>query len=262
MMNILSFAIDIILAAYIGREVVRFIPQYRQLKLDLAHGDTRARTRVYLQALKFEWISALMAVLALRFDWSKFNPQLLGLENSSWIQHLAVPDGMGKALIGGLFGGVALGGVVFAVARMAANRRPAAPPAPEAPPSWRSRLLPDFTALIPVTMRERWLWVVVALSAGVCEEVVFRGWLLATLHSPVGVAGTALIVAGAAIFGLAHLYQKAVGVIATGFAGLLFCILYVKTGSLLVPILLHCLIDVRFAILPAPRTAPTQTAYA
>ncbi len=262
MNNIASIALDLILLVYIAWESIRFIPQYRQLKLDVAKGDARARTRVYLQALKFEWISALMAALALRFDWSKFNPRLLGLENSSWIQQLAVPDGMGKALLGGLFGGVALGGVVFAVARLVANRRPAAPPAPEAPPSWRSRLLPDFTALIPVTTRERWLWVAVALSAGICEEIVFRGWLLATLHSPVGLAGTWLIVVAAAVFGLAHLYQKAMGVLLTGFVGLLFCLLYFKTGSLLVPILLHCLIDVRFAILPAPRTAQTQTAYA
>jgi membrane protease YdiL (CAAX protease family) len=69
-------------------------------------------------------------------------------------------------------------------------------------------------------------------------------------------------VAAAAVFGLAHLYQKVTGVVATAIAGLLFCVLYVKTGSLLLPILLHVAIDVRFAFLPALRTANTQTAYA
>lgn len=261
MKDIVSIAIDIILAAYIAWEAVRFIPQYRQLKLDLANGDLRARTRVYYQALVFEWVSALLAVLALRFDWSKFNPQFLGLENSSWIQQLSPPEGMGKAVVGGLFGGVVLGGIVFAVTRIVANRRPQAP-ASNTPPSWRSRLLPDFTALIPVTARERWLWVAVATSAGICEEIVFRGWLLSTLHSTAGLAGTALIVAAAAVFGLAHLYQKVTGVVATAVAGLLFCVLYVKTGSLLLPILLHVAIDVRFAFLPAPRTSQSQTAYA
>ena len=111
-------------------------------------------------------------------------------------------------------------------------------------------------------MQERWLWVAVALSAGICEEIVFRGWLLATLHDIVGLTGTALLVAASVAFGLAHVYQKVTGVVATTIAGLLFCVLYVKTGSLLLPILLHCLIDVRFAVLPAPRTAQTQTAYA
>ncbi len=255
-------ALDLILLVYIGREVFRFIAQYKQLKLDIAKGDRQARTRVYLQALKFEWISALMATLGLQFQWSKFNPRLLGLESSSWIQQLSPAQGMSTPIIGGLFGGVVLGGLVFVVARLVANRRTPAQPASDAPTSWRSRLIPDFSALIPVTMQERWLWVAVALSAGICEEIVFRGWLLATLHDIVGLTGTALLVAASVAFGLAHVYQKVTGVVATTIAGLLFCVLYVKTGSLLLPILLHCLIDVRFAVLPAPRTAQTQTAYA
>jgi membrane protease YdiL (CAAX protease family) len=60
-------------------------------------------------------------------------------------------------------------------------------------------------------------------------------------------------VAGAAIFGLAHAYQKVAGVILTALAGAFFCALYIKTGSLLIPIALHILVDVRFAFMPAPR---------
>jgi membrane protease YdiL (CAAX protease family) len=103
--------------------------------------------------------------------------------------------------------------------------------------------LPDFSTLLPVTTHERLVWVAVAASAGICEEIVFRGWLLATLHSPVGLAGTTLVLVAAVIFGLAHAYQRVAGMVLTAFAGALFCVLYVKTGSLLVPILLHILID-------------------
>ena len=71
-----------------------------------------------------------------------------------------------------------------------------------------------------------------------------------------------LFVAAAAIFGLAHIYQGVTGVTLTALAGALFCGLYVVTGSLLVPILLHILIDARFAILPAPRKPRAQTAFA
>jgi uncharacterized protein len=122
--------------------------------------------------------------------------------------------------------------------------------------------LPDFTALIPVTTREKLTYAAAAVSAGICEEVVFRGWVLATLHSPVGLTGTTLVLVAAAIFGIAHAYQNAVGVILTTFAGLLFTALYLTTGSLLVPILLHVLIDVRFAFMPAPGPAKPATAYA
>ena len=66
----------------------------------------------------------------------------------------------------------------------------------------------------------------------------------------------------AVLFGLAHSYQGIAGMVLTAFAGLLFCGLYVATGSLLFPILLHILVDVRFAILPAPRTQNPRTIYA
>jgi hypothetical protein len=102
----------------------------------------------------------------------------------------------------------------------------------------------------------------VAISAGICEEIVFRGWLLSTLHSALRLDGTALVLVAAALFGLAHSYQGITGMILTAFAGAVFCALYVATGSLLVPIALHILIDLRFAVLPAPRTQNPRTIYA
>ena len=74
--------------------------------------------------------------------------------------------------------------------------------------------------------------------------------------------GTTLVLVAAAIFGIGHVYQKAVGVIVTTLAGLLFTVLYIMSGSLLVPILLHIVVDVRFVFMPAPRVAKSEAAYA
>ena len=126
---------------------------------------------------------------------------------------------------------------------------------------WR-KLLPDFSALIPTTTHERLIWAAMAISAGICEEIVFRGWLLSTLHSELRLDGTVLVLVAAALFGLAHSYQGITGMILTAFAGAVFCALYVATGSLLVPIALHILIDLRFAVLPAPRIQNPRTIYA
>ena len=41
----------------------------------------------------------------------------------------------------------------------------------------------------------------------------------------------------------------------TGYVGLLFGVLYVASGSLLLPVVLHALIDARFALIPARREA-------
>jgi len=259
-MHILSLAVDIVLAGYIGWEVVRFNGRYRQLKRDLANGDPQARTRIYRQALAFEWISAILAMAALGFDWNKLNPKFLALDGSSLMQSLPANGNFNRGALTGIVAGVALGTAGFILARLRANRHAASSAA--TPVVRLRKLLPDFSALLPVTTQERLLWCAVALSAGICEEVVFRGWLLATLHSPVGMAGTALIALAAAIFGLAHAYQKITGVVLTTLAGVLFCVLYIKTGSLLVPILLHILIDIRFALLPAPRMQKAQASYA
>jgi CAAX protease family protein len=257
-MHFVSFIFDLILAGYIGWEVLQFNGQYRQLKQDIANGDTQARTRVYYRALAFEWISALLAVIALEFDWNRLNPASLDLGGSQLMLWLSSGGGFDRGAVAGVLCGIVLGTVGFAVARLRANRRGAV--ALASPPRWR-RLLPDFSALLPVSARERILWAAVAVSAGVCEEVVFRGWLLATLHGTLGLAGTTLVLSAAAIFGLAHAYQRAAGMVLTAVAGIILCLLYIKTGSLLVPILLHILIDLRFAFLPAPRAGKVQ-AYA
>lgn len=262
-MHILSFVIDIVLAGYVIREVVQFGAQYRQLKKDIANGDTQARARVYRKAIVFEWVSALLALFALGFDWNKLNPKFLALESAKLVQiwqgafdHSAFSLGAMAGVVLGLI----LGTAGFIIARIKSNRR-GVPAATASAPWWR-RFLPDFAALVPATIRERLLWLAVAFSAGICEEIVFRGWLLSTLHGLLRLDGSALILVAAVLFGLAHSYQGIAGMVLTAFAGLLFCGLYVATGSLLFPILLHIVVDARFALLPAPRTHPPRTIYA
>lgn len=260
-MHKVTLAVDIVLAAYICWEVIEFVPRYRLLKVAVANGDERARVRLYQRALCFEWTSALLALMALGFDWGKLNPRLLGLSGAPLFPSLFEQGTFERSTLGGLFVGVAIGTIGLVVARMRVNRRVAVPRISATAARWR-KLLPDFSALIPVTTRERLVWVLVAVSAGVCEEIVFRGWLLSILHGPLKLNGTVLVVVAAGIFGLAHIYQQVTGVLLTTLAGVLFCVLYVASGSLLVPILLHVLIDARFAVLPTPRNPEPQTAVA
>lgn len=258
-MHVVSFVIEVALAVFVVSEVVRFVPRYRRLKEAVANGDTHARTKTYQRALVFEWVSALLAVAALGFDWSKLNPKLLGLADLGAVRSLANGGDAAHGAVLGVIIGVAAGTVGTIAVRLKAKKRGAASATDvNAAQAWWRKLIPDFSALLPSTMQERWLWALVAISAGICEEVVFRGWLLSMLHREIGLSGVALIAVASAIFGLAHIYQRATGVILTGFAGVLFCVLYVATGSLLVPILLHIVVDARFAILPGPRVQKAQ----
>ncbi|WP_256081857.1 CPBP family intramembrane glutamic endopeptidase [Massilia sp. YIM B04103] len=101
--------------------------------------------------------------------------------------------------------------------------------------------------LLPVSPQERRWWLLLSLTAGVCEELMFRGFLLHFLTGQMA-GGLSLNLAGAWLlislaFGLGHLYQGVAGVLRTTLAGLMFGLLALLSGSLLLPMLLHVLID-------------------
>ncbi len=99
----------------------------------------------------------------------------------------------------------------------------------------------ELSNLAPQTRTERRLFDMVSITAGVCEEILYRGLLLATLVSLVGtwpaVAITSLI------FGLGHAYQGISGIAKTGLIGLVLALLTVFSGSLFIAIVLHAVVD-------------------
>jgi membrane protease YdiL (CAAX protease family) len=61
-------------------------------------------------------------------------------------------------------------------------------------------------ALLPRSALEITLWIVLSISAGICEEMIFRGYLQRQLIAMVGNRPAGILLAAAA-FGLVHLYQ-------------------------------------------------------
>ena len=107
-------------------------------------------------------------------------------------------------------------------------------------------------AVLPRTAGERRLFTVVGITAGVCEEWLYRGFFLAVVAALAGgLPAWALILVAAAAFGLAHAYQGRAGILSTGVLGGVMAALYLQTGSLLLPVLLHAIIDLRFLLVPA-----------
>ena len=119
---------------------------------------------------------------------------------------------------------------------------------------WRSvmRLEPEELAalasqaeavadLLPRTDEETRAFRALAFTAGTCEEILYRGFLLVYLAFFLGAWPAVLV--GGVTFGVAHAYQGAAGVVKTGIVGTLAGALLVGTGSLLWPMLLHTAID-------------------
>jgi membrane protease YdiL (CAAX protease family) len=216
---------------------VRF---YRRLKARVTD-HPGARTRGYLSILIKEWALTLAvagwALLAhpdesarLTLLWRPFGAAGIDRE-PPWLPSIMV----------GVFVGAMIG--LFA---------------PLLVPTMRRRIIAAMSAIsaiLPHTRRERALFALVALSAGLCEEIIFRGFLLAFLPQLIrGLPAGGAILVSSGLFGLGHLYQGVKGIVGTAILGLLFGGLVVATGSLLLPIVAHSLIDLRILLLPSPQS--------
>lgn len=109
-------------------------------------------------------------------------------------------------------------------------------------PDRLKRLLQNVGYILPTSPAERPVFVVLAVTAGICEEILFRGWLVSFLTG-FGHLWLAVILSSI-LFGAAHLYQGVKAVPSTALLGLVFALLFVATGSLLPGQALHTFIDV------------------
>lgn len=249
---------DAVVVFFLIWAIVRFSRDYRRLKDAIAGGDLEARTGFYRKALVLEWASACLALIAVGFDKAKLAPGFLEIEHTAigiWLSSMSKE--LSSTFLVSVVAGIAIGFVIMFVARSVSKRRGTELRTnANSPRDDFQKWLPDFGAFVPATTRERWLFAAVALSAGICEEIVYRGWLLFALHREFALAGSAALLIAAVLFGLAHSYQGPLGVLSAAFAGVLMCVLYVGSGTLLVPMALHALIDLRFALLPAKNASP------
>jgi uncharacterized protein len=110
-----------------------------------------------------------------------------------------------------------------------------------------------FSFFLPVTVDERRWWFPVSISAGVCEEVLYRGFLPHYFHASAFHLGLIVaLVISSIVFGMAHLYQGMRGVIESSVMGFIFGIIFILTGSLLIPIAIHAATDLRLLVLLQP----------
>ncbi|GAB3426419.1 CPBP family intramembrane glutamic endopeptidase [Flindersiella endophytica] len=120
---------------------------------------------------------------------------------------------------------------------------------------WRAGLS-TFEAMLPATRSERGYAVAVSVTAGICEELIYRGFLIAFgvgafgLH-PYFAGGIAVV-----LFGIAHFYQGWSGMIRVTVFGIAMTGLYLGTGSLFLPMLIHAAGDlVSLVVMPRLRQA-------
>jgi membrane protease YdiL (CAAX protease family) len=97
--------------------------------------------------------------------------------------------------------------------------------------------------LLPQGTLESLVWIPVALSAGFCEELAFRGYLQKQFQAVTGSAGWAVLIQ-AIVFGIGHLYEGVGPVVRIMLYGVLFGLLAVWRKSLRPGMLAHAWSDI------------------
>lgn len=125
--------------------------------------------------------------------------------------------------------------------------------------------LGSVAAILPRTASELPAFFGVSVTAGFCEELLFRGFLVWVIQPHVGPWTAAVL--SALVFGAAHAYQGLAGVIRTGLFGLVFAAIVLLTGSLWPAIVLHIVVDAMGGVIgwlvqrdPAPTSPAAEAA--
>jgi len=106
----------------------------------------------------------------------------------------------------------------------------------------------DVRSIMPTSAGDLWPAAMLALSAGIAEELFYRLWLPLIVALGTG-SGAAGVIVGTIAFAAMHRYQGRVGVAATLVGGGLLTALYMGSGALWLPIVVHVLTDLNALVL-------------
>lgn len=196
------------------------------------HSDSRGRLRFYRHSLAWLWLSALVVAVIAPWGapWTIRLPAAgPGSPDLPWLR----PAG---AAVLTIYTALALWPGVHSLLVTGARPR-------------YLRAMARLQFVLPVSPRERAWWAWASLTAGICEEWLYRGFVMQYLagrwHDGPSLGPFGAIVASSVVFGLGHLYQGKRGMLSTGIGGLFFGLLAWMTGSLALPMLLHVLMDLQ-----------------
>src|SRR5580704_18612490 len=160
---------------------------------------TRERLSLYASTIGFQWLAA--AVVAWR-AWARG----LGFEQLGLVVH-----GRWRILIAAIVGAATLGGFQwFNLRRMGRSSGKAR----EFMQALAERILPQSPVeLLP--------YLGLAVTAGLCEEFLYRGFAMAAL-TRAGLPVWGVVLLSSVLFGLAHLYQGRGGIVSTLVVGTVF----------------------------------------
>jgi len=206
----------------VGYPLWDYYVSWPRAKARLDSGDPGARTHLYRSALAVQWLAAavIVALWAVRLR----SPELLWLQmpTPGWRLYTTI---VVMILAAGLMAAQAIG-------------------AARASDDIRAALRPKLGYAIPIlprTRTERRWFVALSITAGVCEELIYRGFVVWALEPWLGLWWASA--AGVVGFGAAHAYLGKPGVVRATIAAAVFSASVLALGSLYPAMFLHAVID-------------------
>jgi membrane protease YdiL (CAAX protease family) len=227
-MAFVSFLLTQLLAAYtILVEPFLRTNFYRNLKKQLSI-DPSARILFYRTQVLWEWSwVVIMVVIAIPLH-----------QPLAWFG-LTLPNQIGWIITAALLLGIGLSTYLL-------RRNPGAMAAMQ-------RSLESSAVLLPSTPAERKWYVAAAITAGICEELLYRGFLMRYLLTTFpGLEWIFVAILSGIIYGLNRAYQGFRGISQTALTGFSFGIVYLLSGSLLPAMVFHILAELRTLMLWQP----------
>lgn len=193
---------------------------YRRLVLAPAEHVADMRRALYFQAIALQW--ALTALALTIWLMAGRSAMALGLEPRE-----------PRNVLWGLLGAAVIAAAFWFV-RTRVRRDPEA----------LERVLQKLghiERMLPRSMEEKRIFHFVALTAGVCEELLYRGYLIWYLSRWIDVVPAVIV--SSVIFGIGHSYQGVKGIITTTLVGGVMALIYLTAGSLWPAMAVHAIID-------------------
>ncbi len=100
----------------------------------------------------------------------------------------------------------------------------------------------NFSFLVPKTQTERWWWVALSVTAGICEEATYRGYLLTRMRR-FSRSWVTPVMWSSLSFGIAHSYQGKGGIFLIILYSIMLSLLCIWRKSIVPGILAHSLFD-------------------
>jgi len=179
------------------------------------------RLVLYASTIAFQWLA--VAVVGWRAWVHGYSGRQLGL----------VLQGRTRLVIAGVVGAAVMGGLQWLNLRRVGR----------IPAESRGVMQAVAERILPQSAVELLPYVALATTAGLCEEFLYRGFVMGALSSA-GLGAWLVVLGSSLLFGLAHSYQGTGGMVMTFVVGLLLGVSRLAYNSLVPAVFWHAAVDV------------------